>query len=80
MTKPNSLATKVRFWLAVRLDPQPDAGEAWCYACSLNNRRTLLIPADGMEKHVRLHRDTEGNKFVRLKTSWPAMDAAEEAA
>lgn len=55
MNDPNSLATKIRRWLARKIDVKPDPGEGWCLSCCLNGGRTKIISGDGLHDHVDLH-------------------------
>jgi hypothetical protein len=67
MAKPNSWLTRIRRKLADKLDPMPDKGEGWCVGCSLNNGRTIVTNADGLENHVGLHPDRE---YVKVVANW----------
>lgn len=66
MANPNSLSTRIRFYLARWLDPYPDRGEAWCMECALNEGRTLILNADGHADHVERHREASGKKFTGI--------------
>lgn len=67
MTKPNSLTTKVRRFLARRLDPRPDGGEAWCINCALSNRKTVVLSVDGIKQHAEKHAPTD---HVWFECTW----------
>lgn len=72
MSNPYSLPVRLRLRLSRWLDPDPDAGEAWCIQCSLNNRRTKILPADGMKAHAQEHRDAEGSsRSLTIRAAWP---------
>jgi hypothetical protein len=68
MADPNSAVTKLRLYLARRIQPRPDPGEGWCEGCSLNGGRTLVFSVDGMAAHVRQH----GTERIRVQTARPA--------
>lgn len=55
MSKPNSVVTRFRWFLAAVIEPKPALGEAWCVACSLNDGVTIALPASGAYRHARLH-------------------------
>lgn len=57
----------------VLIEPGPDAGEAWCVDCRLNEEKTLLIPANSARRHAEKHMDEKDDykSFVRMKAAWP---------
>ena len=59
MADPDSRLTGFRRWLAQRIEPLPDAGEAWCVDCTLNGGRTALLSATGYEDHASRHPSDE---------------------
>lgn len=71
LTDPNSAVTRLRGWLARRLEPRPAPGEAWCMTCELNGGRTLIVTADGWRAHVERHSDLPGTHYVDVKASYP---------
>lgn len=67
MTKPNSRITRFRIWLSRKLDPYPDAGEAWCIKCSLNDRKNVVLSAEGVDQHDAMHQQTPGNHTIWIR-------------
>ncbi len=67
MAQPNSLLTIVRRWLALKIHPFPDVGEAWCVNCAVNGGKTTIISAMGMEHHINAH---DKNDIVRIEGLW----------
>ena len=69
MSRPNSLATRVRQRLVAWLEPMPDVNEAWCVNCALNGGRTVIVPSRAARAHVEQHQQGGlGTHTVRLKT------------
>jgi hypothetical protein len=62
VSSPYSLLTRLRVRLARRIEPYPDAGEAWCMDCALNGGRTLIVPSSGHREHVELHRGKSSDR------------------
>lgn len=71
MIDPNSLLTRLRRRLAARVEPGPDAGEAWCVDCELNHGRTTVLPADGTSGHLEIHRRHLPEGKVKMQSAWP---------
>lgn len=71
MTDPNSPLTRARQWLATRLQPHPDPGEAWCVRCVLSGRRTLVLSPDATTRHERAHGEHAPEHEVLILTSLP---------
>jgi hypothetical protein len=67
MTDPNSPWIRFRRWLANKILPTPDPGEAWCIDCDVEGR-TVVLPADGTRQHVESH---PVGSWVNMSTSWP---------
>ena len=78
MANPNSLLTVVRYRLAQWLDPYPDRGEGWCINCSLNDGRTLIVPATGHARHVREHQEDPENTSVAMRVNWGQITGPDE--
>lgn len=55
MSNPNSMLTLIRRCIVKLVEVRPDPGEGWCIDCCLNDDRTLIISADGLQEHVLLH-------------------------
>ena len=53
--RPDSPVTRLRRWLANRIQVSPAPGEAWCLRCQLNGRHTLIVNADSWTRHARQH-------------------------
>jgi hypothetical protein len=68
MADPNSVTTRLRRWLAERLNVQPDIGEGWCLNCSLNGGRTRVISATAIEAHAREHTASEQRGVIDIET------------
>lgn len=68
MTQPDSLLSRIRRWLAGRIEPEPPPGEAWCVNCSLNNGSTQVLSPDG----IRQHQEQHGDGYVRIQAAWPS--------
>lgn len=68
MTRPNSRTTRLRTWLARKIEPWPPAHEAWCQDCILNGGRTLVIGPGGFEAHSLRHQSAGRQHVMRMKT------------
>ena len=71
MTNPNSVFSRLRRELAEKIEPKPDAGEGWCINCSLEEGRTLVLPANGFQRHAQKHSDTDGHDHMQINVAWP---------
>lgn len=67
MSRPASLTTRLRQYLAARLAVHPPAGEAWCWGCALNRGRTVVLSANGLRQHQRRHLDEAPKQRVFME-------------
>jgi hypothetical protein len=71
MAQPYSLLTRFRQWLDVYIDPSPDPGEGWCINCGLNDGRTIVLSADGVNDHINVHKEADAKHLVQIKLARP---------
>lgn len=76
MADPRRRLTRFRWWLARRIEPQPDPGEAWCIGCTLNNGRLLILSVDGTEAHLEEHKGQPAPDKVVIVGMWPPRNVA----
>jgi uncharacterized protein YciI len=66
MARPDSATSRIRFKIAQVINPMPDAGEAWCLACCINNGSTVIVNADSLEEHLALHDEDD---YIRITST-----------
>jgi hypothetical protein len=77
MPNPNSPLTRLRFWLAQRIDPTPDKGEGWCVGCALNGGKTLVLNAAGHKEHAREHQEPGHATNIIMRVNFGSVPPSE---